>query len=60
MRSVITVILGIILLWAAFSRRQDGFRRVRGITLKGVWVLVLRILYAAAGISVILYIFRKN
>ncbi len=60
MRSAITVIMGIILLWAAFSRRQGGFRRVRGISLKGVWGLVLRILYAAAGIAVILYIFREN
>lgn len=60
MRSAITVIMGIILLWAAFSRRQGGFRRVRGITLKGVWILFLRILYAAAGIAVILYIFWEN
>lgn len=60
MRSVITVIMGIILLWAAFSRRQNGFRRLRGITLRGVWLLALRILYAAAGIAVILYIFGRN
>ncbi|MBD5138092.1 MAG: hypothetical protein HDT24_02095 [Ruminococcus sp.] len=60
MRSAITVIMGIILLWAAFSRRQGGFRRVRGITLNGVWTLVLRILYAAAGIAVILYILGEN
>ncbi|MDE7279477.1 MAG: hypothetical protein K2N26_07110 [Oscillospiraceae bacterium] len=60
MRSVITVILGIILLWAAFSRRQNNFLRVRRITFKGVWILVLRILYAAAGIAVILYIFVEN
>ena len=60
MRSAITVIMGIILLWAAFSRQQNGFRRVRGISLGGVWGLVLRILYAAAGIAVILYIFGEN
>ena len=60
MRSAITVIMGIILLWAAFSRRQGGFRRVRGTTLNGVAGLVLRILYAAAGIAVILYIFGEN
>ncbi|MDE7304088.1 MAG: hypothetical protein K2N60_12285 [Oscillospiraceae bacterium] len=60
MRSAITVIMGIILLWAAFSRRQGAFRRVRGISLRGVAGLVLRILYAAAGIAVILYIFGEN
>ncbi|MCM1022783.1 MAG: hypothetical protein NC395_01830 [Prevotella sp.] len=58
MRSVITVIMGIILLWAAFSARQEGFRRVRGITLKGAARLVMRVLYATAGIAVILYIIK--
>ncbi|MCX4257060.1 MAG: hypothetical protein OSJ54_09025 [Oscillospiraceae bacterium] len=53
--AAITVIMGIILLWAAFSRRQGAFRRVRGITLMGIWGLVLRILYAAAGIALIAY-----
>lgn len=59
MRSVITVIMGIILLWAAFSRRQGGFRSVRGISPKGIARLVMRVLYAAAGIAVILYIIKS-
>lgn len=53
--AAITVIMGIILLWAAFSKRQGGFRRVRGITLRGIWGLILRIIYAAAGIALIAY-----
>ena len=44
--AAITVIMGIILLWAAFSRRQGAF---------SIWGLVLRILYAAAGIALIAY-----
>lgn len=60
MRSAITVILGIILLWAAFSGRKRNFLRIRGISLIGIAGLVMRVLYAAAGTVIILYAFREK
>lgn len=52
MRSEITVILGIILLCAAFGKQQ-GFYRIRGLSLRGFGRLVMRVLYGLAGIFLI-------
>lgn len=53
MKSAITVILGIILLCAAFSRPSGGFFRIRGLSLKRAGRIIMRLIYAAAGIFLI-------
>ncbi len=53
MKSVITVILGIILLYAAVSGKTNGFFRIRGLSLKRVGRFIMRLVYAAAGIFLI-------
>ncbi len=53
MKSAITVILGIILLYAAFSGESGGFFRIRGVSLKRFGRLIMRAVYALAGIFLI-------
>ncbi len=53
MKSAITVILGIILLCAAFSGGSGGFFRIRDLSLKRAGRLIMRLVYAAAGIFLI-------
>ena len=48
----IRLVLGLLLIYAGFSR-QDIFYRIRGISLKGAGVVVMRIIYICAGILLI-------
>ncbi len=59
MKSAITVILGIILLYAAFSGGSGGFFRIRGLSLKRVGRLIMRLVYAAAGVFLIISVLAE-
>lgn len=52
-KSFVRFVLGLLLIYAGFSR-QDIFYRIRGISLKGAGVVVMRIIYICAGILLII------
>ncbi|MBD5140225.1 MAG: hypothetical protein HDT25_02240 [Ruminococcus sp.] len=52
MRFFVRLVLGLLLIYAGFSR-QDIFYRIRGISLKGAGIFVMRIIYIFAGILLI-------
>lgn len=54
MKSVITVALGIILLYSSLSSRVGDFYRIRGLTVKGIGKFLMRVIYAAAGVLLII------
>lgn len=51
-RFFVRLVLGLLLIYAGFSR-QDIFYRIRGISLKGAGIFVMRIIYIFAGILLI-------
>lgn len=52
MKVLVRLVLGLLLIYAGFSR-QDIFYRIRGISLKGAGVVIMRIIYIGAGILLI-------
>lgn len=57
MRQLIMTVLGIILLYEGVSGRQDVFYHIRGIPIKGIGTVILRIIYIAAGAALIIMTF---
>ena len=51
-KSFVRLVLGLLLIYAGFSR-QEVFYRIRGISLKGAGIFVMRIIYIFAGILLI-------
>ena len=60
MRQLIMTVLGIILLYEGVSGRQDVFYRIRGIPIKGIGAVILRIIYIAAGAALITMTFSGH
>lgn len=52
MKLFVRLVIGLLLIYAGFSR-QEVFYRIRGINLKGAGVVVMRIIYIGAGILLI-------
>ena len=52
MKLFVRLVIGLLLIYAGFSR-QEVFYRIRGISLKGAGVIVMRIIYIGAGILLI-------
>lgn len=53
MKMLVRLVLGIILIYAGISR-QEIFYRIRGIPLKGAGTVVMRIVYIAAGVLLLI------
>ena len=57
MKRLITAVLGIILLYGGSFGRIDIFYHIRGIPIKGIGAVILRIIYIAAGVVLIIMTF---
>ena len=53
MRQLMIVVLGIMLLYGGLFGRREVFYHIRGIPVKGIGAIILRIIYIAAGAALI-------
>ena len=56
-RQLIITILGIMLLYGGLCGRREVFYHIRGIPVKGIGAVILRIIYIAAGAALIIMTF---